>query len=89
MSIDKKLLDILRCPVTKQQVFILNEQQLCLINDAIANDNLIYTDGQKVNEPLEEALVTENKKRVYRVEDGIPVMLEDESITTEQIEGFE
>jgi len=88
MAIDKKLLNILRCPVTKQHVFILNEQQLSLINEAIANDNLFYTDGQKVNGPLEEALVTENKKRVYRIEDGIPVMLEDESIATEQIESF-
>ncbi|MBO67759.1 MAG: hypothetical protein CL398_05545 [Acidiferrobacteraceae bacterium] len=85
---DKKLLDILRCPVTKQQMFILSEQQLCLINDAIANDRLIYADGSKVNEPLEEALITENRKRVYRVETGIPVMLEDESIATEQIDNF-
>ena len=45
-------------------------------------------DGTRVNERLKEALITKNGKRVYRVEDGIPVMLEDESITTEQIENF-
>ncbi len=88
MPIDRKLLDILRCPVTKQQVFPLTDQQLSAINQAIAAGNVLYADGNAIASPLEEGLVTENKNRVYRIEQGIPVMLEDESILTDQVEGF-
>ena len=88
MPIDRKLLDILRCPVTKQQVFPLTEQQLTTINQAIGAGNVLYADGGAIDDPLKEGLVTENKNRVYRIEQDIPVMLEDESILTNQVEGF-
>ena len=88
MPVDRKLLEILRCPVTKQQVFPLTEQQLTAINQAIATGNVKYADGSAIGDRLEEGLVTENKNRVYRIEQDIPVMLEDESILTDQVEGF-
>jgi uncharacterized protein YbaR (Trm112 family) len=88
MPIDPKLLEILRCPATKQQVFPLTKQQLTAINQAIAAGDLVHADGSAIDSPLEEGLVTENKNRVYRIEQGIPVMLEDESILTDQVEGF-
>ena len=88
MPVDRKLLEILRCPVTKQQVFPLTEQQLTAINQAIAAGNVKYADGSEIDDRLEEGLVTENKNRVYRIEQDIPVMLEDESILTDQVEGF-
>ena len=88
MPVDRKLLDILRCPVTKQQVFPLTGQQLAAINQAIAAGNVVHADGSAVNNSLEEGLVTENRNRVYRIEQDIPVMLEDESIFTDQVEEF-
>ena len=88
MPVDRKLLEILRCPVTKQQVFPLTEQQLTAINQAIATGNVKYADDSAIDDRLEEGLVTENKNRVYRIEQDIPVMLEDESILTDQVEGF-
>ena len=88
MPVDRKLLDILRCPVTKQQVFPLTGQQLTAINQAIAMGNVVQADGSTVNDPLDEGLITENQNRVYRVEQEIPVMLEDESILIDQVEGF-
>jgi uncharacterized protein YbaR (Trm112 family) len=88
MPIDRKLREILRCPVTKQQVFPLTKQQLTAINQAIAAGNVTYADGSAIDDRLEEGLVTENKNRVYRIEQDIPVMLEDESILTDQVEGF-
>ena len=88
MPVDPKLLEILRCPVTKQQVFPLTEQQLTAINLAIAADNLLHADGSAIDKPLVEGLVTENKNRVYRIEQDIPVMLEDESILTDHVETF-
>ena len=88
MPVNRKLLDILRCPVTKQQVFPLTEQQLNAINLAIAAGNLLHADGSAIDSPLEEGLVTENKNRVYRIEQNIPIMLEDESILTDQFEAL-
>ena len=63
-------------------------QQLAAINQAIAAGNVVHADGSAVNNPLEEGLVTENRNRVYRIEQDIPVMLEDESILTDQVEEF-
>ena len=88
MPIDRKLLEILRCPVTKQQVFPLADKQLTAVNQAIALGNVVHPDGSAVDNPLEDGLVTENRNRVYRIEQDIPVMLEDESILTDQVEGF-
>ena len=88
MPVDRKLLEILRCPVTKQQVFPLTKQQLTAINQAIAAGDLVLADGSTIDSPLEEGLVTENKTRVYRIQQDIPIMLEDASIFTDQVEGF-
>jgi len=45
-------------------------------------------DGSMQAEPLREALVTRDRKRVYRVDDGIPVLLAEEGIATGQVTGF-
>ena len=38
--------------------------------------------------PLREALVTRDRKTVYRIDDGIPVLLAEEGIATAQIADF-
>ena len=89
MTIDKKLLEILRCPVTKQQVFPLSLEQLDILNNEIISGNILQADGNAVIEKIQNALITENKNRIYRIDKNIPIMLEDESILTEQIKGFD
>ena len=88
MPIDSKLLEILRCPVTKQQVYVMSEEQLTAINDEISLGNVLQADGSTIETSIREGLITENKNRVYRVEKNIPIMLEDESILTNQLRGF-
>ncbi len=63
----------------------MKKDQLQKINDAIGSGGLVNHDGTPVSEPLAEALVTDDGKRVYPVNDGIPVLLEGESISMEQI----
>jgi uncharacterized protein YbaR (Trm112 family) len=82
---DKRLLTILRCPVTNKGLSVLKKDKLEKVNAAIAAGKLETHEGVKLAEPLAEALVTDDGKRVYPVDDGIPVLLESESIHMEQL----
>ena len=88
MPIDPKLLEILCCPVSKQPVFPLSEEKLAAVNAAIAAGHVTKANDTVVETPLSEGLITKNKLRIYRIDDGIPVMLEEESIAVDQIEGL-
>ncbi len=44
--------------------------------------------GETVSAALEEALVTEDMKVIYPVEDGIPVLLQERGIGTTQFQDF-
>ena len=85
MSVDPKLLEILVCPITKVSVRMIGKQKLAALNRAIAEGGVKHMDGAVVDAPLDEALVTSDGRTVYRVDDGIPVMLEDLAIPTEQL----
>jgi len=85
MSVDPRLLEILVCPITKVSVRMLGKQKLAALNRAIAEGGVRHMDGAVVDTPLDEALVTSDGRTVYRVDDGIPVMLEDLAIATEQL----
>lgn len=85
---DKKLLDILCDPVTKVPVTPLRGDRLDKLNRAIEAGEVQYVSGERVESPLDAALITEDGKVVYRVDDDIPVMLEDMGIGTQQFENF-
>lgn len=85
---DKKLLDILACPATRQPLSMLDKAGLETLNQAIAGGGLRRGDDTPQSEPLREALVTRDRKTVYRVDDGIPVLLVEEAIATAQVVGF-
>ena len=88
MAIDRKLLEILCCPVTKHPVVPLSPGQLERVNAAIADGQVSAFDGTVVDTGLSEGLITTNGTRIYRVEDDIPIMLETESIPADQIDGL-
>lgn len=85
LGMDKRLLTILRCPVSHKGLAVLKNDKLEQLNAAISAGNLVNLDGTRLVEPLAEALVTDDGKRAYPVADGIPVLLEGESISMEQI----
>lgn len=85
---DKKLLDILCCPTSKQPLALLGAAELEAVNRAIAAGSLARADGSAQAERLEAALVTRDRRTLYRVDDGIPVLLADEAIATDPIDGF-
>lgn len=80
MALDRKLLDVLCCPISKIPVRLLNREELRRVNEAIAAGQLRHLDSSTVEAPLAEGLITDNGERVYRVDDGIPIMLEERAI---------
>lgn len=85
---DRKLLDLLVCPTTRQPLALLDNRSLQALNAAIAAGGLVRGDGSAQTEALREALVTRDRRTVYRVDDGIPVLLAEEALATNQVAGF-
>lgn len=83
---DKRLLTILRCPVSHKGLAVARGDVLDRVNAAIAAGSVSNRDGTVMSEPLSEALVTDDQKLIYPVANGIPVLLEGESISLDQIE---
>jgi uncharacterized protein len=83
---DKRLLAILCCPVTHKGLAPAGADQLRKVNAAIAGGRLANCEGVTLTEALREALVTDDGKRLYPVSDGIPVLLESESIALDQLD---
>jgi uncharacterized protein YbaR (Trm112 family) len=85
---DKRLLDILCCPVTKSPVKPLSRAQLDAVNRAIGSGGVRTIANVAVSAPLQAGLITTDGKVIYRIQDDIPVMLADESIGTTQLEAL-
>ncbi len=80
MPVSTELLEILVCPETKQPVALATAQLLEELNQKIRKGELRNRSGETVEKELTEALVREDQRVLYPVDDGIPVMLIDESI---------
>lgn len=83
---DKKLLSILCCPVTRKGLSLAKRELLDAVNESIDAGNLRNHDGEVLSAKLSEALVTDDGKTLYPVNDGIPVLLEGESVALDQLD---
>ena len=80
MSVSPDLLEILICPETQQPVAPAGPEVLARVNAEIAAGRLRNRGGEPVKEPIAEALIREDGRVLYPVDDGIPVMLIEESV---------
>jgi uncharacterized protein YbaR (Trm112 family) len=82
---DPMLLDILVCPATHVPVVLLDEQRREALNEAVRAGKVTDTGGEAVGDPIAEALITEDGRTVYRIENDIPIMLIESGIDTGQL----
>ncbi|HEX5787999.1 MAG TPA: Trm112 family protein [Woeseiaceae bacterium] len=82
---EKRLLQILRCPVTHKGLSMARRDLLGRVNAAIEAGRVANREGTVLSEPLDEALVTDDDKVLYPITNGIPVLLEGESVNLEQL----
>jgi len=82
---DKRLLSILCCPVTHKGLSLARPELLKKVNASIDAGELVNLDGATLSRPLKDALLTDDGKLLYPVSDGIPVLLEGESIRMSQV----
>ena len=80
MPVSDELLEILVCPETKQPVRPADDDVLAKVNAEIDAGRLRNRGGEAVSKRVEEALIREDGKVLYVVDDSIPVMLIEESI---------
>ena len=77
---DRKLINLLCSPDTRQPLSLLDARGLEILNHAIAGGGVAKADGNPQTTALREALITRDRKQVFRVDDGIPVLLAEEAI---------
>ena len=80
MPVSPELVEILVCPETRQPVAVASEDVLAGVNDRISAGSLRNRGGEKVENAITEGLLRKDGKMLYPVDDGIPVMLIEESI---------
>jgi len=83
---NKRLLSVLCCPVTHKGLSVVRPDHLKKINTAIGEGRLANHDGAILSKTLKEALVTDDGKIMYPVNDGIPVLLEGASVALNQLD---
>jgi uncharacterized protein YbaR (Trm112 family) len=82
---DKNLLDIICCPVTRLPLELADAERLESLNAAIRAGDLRNNADDVVSEPLNEALISRDGRLIYPIRDGIPILLEEESISWNQL----
>jgi uncharacterized protein YbaR (Trm112 family) len=76
------------CPSTKVPVRLLSNNKLAILNNVIASADVRREDGSRVESPLNAALITEDGKTIYVIDDEIPIMLEELAIAANQVAGW-
>ena len=80
MTVDPELVEILVCPETRRPVRVANADELARVNAGVRDGSLRNRAGARVERELTEALMRDDGRVLFPVDDGIPSMLIEESI---------
>lgn len=84
MTLPQWLLEILVCPERKDlRLHLVSGQSLSAINRRIEKGLVKNRKGDLVTQPLEEALLREDRRVLYPIREGLPVLLVEEGIEVE------
>lgn len=61
---------LLRCPISRKKLYVLDAANLNRLNDAIVSGSVFTYEGDTVTDLLQEGLVTDDNKYIYPVVDG-------------------
>lgn len=78
--IDEALLACVRCPASGQALVVAPAGLTDNLNQLIAQQQLRDQTDALVEQPMEQALLTADRTRVYPVRDGIPALIPSEAI---------
>jgi uncharacterized protein YbaR (Trm112 family) len=84
MSISKELIQMLRCPETKEMLAEAPESLIAKINEAIEQKVAYYRNNTPVLERIDGGLLRADGKYLYPVREDIPILLVDESIVIDE-----
>lgn len=85
---DKRLINILCCPVSHTPLRRMQKKELGFVNQAIHGGDVQRVDGTIHATALADGLITVDGKVIYRIDDDIPVLLPEEGIGTTQFNDF-
>lgn len=71
---------ILRCPITKQSLRLLEPKEVTLLNNRIARSELLHRDGTPMKASLESGLISSDGRFIYPIMEGIILLLENLAI---------
>lgn len=83
--IDEALLKILRCPKDLSPLSLAKPQLLVQLNRAIAAKQIVNLKGDRVEQPLKNALFSESSELLYPIINQIPALLPGEAIPLNQL----
>lgn len=85
--VSAELISMLRCPETQTSLSFAGDETLTRANNAIRAGRLTNRAGRRVDEELSGGLVREDGLYMYPIIEGIPVLLKDDAIALEQVNG--
>ncbi|MFP5264728.1 MAG: class I SAM-dependent methyltransferase [Blastocatellia bacterium] len=77
---NQHLTQMLRCPITKNSLTELSAEEVKEANSRITKGDLLHFDGTLVTREIRSALISSDGQYVYRVEDGVFVLLQNLAI---------
>jgi uncharacterized protein YbaR (Trm112 family) len=83
--LNAELLALLVCPETHQDLALATPGEIALLNEAIRLGQVRTAGGSPVEQPVEGALIRQDRLIAYPIRDGIPVMLVAEGLSIPQV----
>lgn len=68
------------CPVTRQTLKLLPYSNIQKLNKLICKGKVKYFNGHSVQNVISDALITQDRKNIYEVVNGVPILISSKGI---------